>query len=491
MAKDNRRYIITIDLGTTSIRTIAFDTQTNLFFGIAQKKLKQYYPNTGWVEQDPEEILKIIDSCLAQTTRDLAEDTIYGLGMTNQRETFVAWRKSTGKPLYNAIVWQCRRPHELCQEILSNKKLANKIHRKTGLFVDSYFSATKMNWLIKNNKEVRQALVNEDLCFGTVDSFVINHLTQGKVFVTDHSNACRTLLYNLHTQDWDYELMDYFEIPRHTLPNIVNCDEYVGDTVVGDKTIKIGGILGDQQSSLFGQACTNTGEVKTTFGTGGFMLCNMGEKPILSDKLLTTVAWKTKEGISYAYEGNMYSAGACINWLQDSLGLISNPGETETLANSVEVSNGVQFIPALSGLGAPFWKSGAKAQFCGLTLGCTTAHMVRAVLRSIAYQARAVYDCMSQNIEMRHPMRVDGGMTKNNTFMQFLSDILHAPIARSQEAESTSLGACYMCGLAFGAYKSLKEIHKLYRTSNTYSPTPRDYDREAHYKDWLKLIDKL
>ncbi len=491
MAKENKRYIIAIDLGTTSIRTIAYDTENNNFFGVVQKKLNQYYPKTSWVEQDPRQILDIVDSCLKETTKDLSADSIYGIGMTNQRETFVAWRKSTGEPLYNAIVWQCRRTQELCQEILNNRKLANKIHRKTGLFVDSYFSATKMNWLIKNNREVRQALVNEDLCFGTMDSFVIYHLTAGKVFVTDHSNASRTLLYNLHTQDWDYELMEYFGIPRHSLPRIVNSDEYVGDTIIDGKLIKIGGILGDQQSSLFGQACTKAGEVKTTFGTGGFMLCNIGEKPILSTKLLTTVAWKTREGISYAYEGNMYSAGACINWLQDTLGIIKSPADTEVLANSVENSNGVQFIPALSGLGAPFWKSGATAQFCGLTLGSSTAHMVRAVLRSIAYQARAVYDCMSQNVELRHPMRIDGGMTKNNTFMQFLSDILHAPIARSQEAESTSLGACYMCGLAFGAYKSLRDIHKLYKTNQTYSPTPRDYDRETHYKEWLKLVDKL
>lgn len=491
MQNDTRRYIIAIDLGTTSIRTIAFDTQKNEFLGISQKKLKQYYPYAGWVEQDAQEILDIIDQCLAETTSQFSQEEIFGLGMTNQRETFVAWQKSTGLPLHNAIVWQCRRTHEICQEIAQNKRLARKIHRKTGLFVDPYFSATKMNWLIQNDPKVSEMLAQNDLCLGTLDAFVISHLTNGKVFVTDHSNASRTLLYNLHTQDWDFELLKYFGIPREVLPKIVNSDEYLGDTVVNGKIIKIGGILGDQQASLFGQACTMAGEVKTTFGTGGFMLCNMGSKPILSDKLLTTVAWKTREGVAYAFEGNMYSAGACISWLKDGLGLIKEAGETEKLANSVPDCNGVHFIPALSGLGAPFWKSGAKAQFCGLNLGTTPAHMVRAVLRSIAYQSRAVFDCMGGNIRMRHPMRIDGGMTKNATFMQFLSDILHAPIVRSKEAESTSLGACYMCGLTFGAYSSLDKIHALYRTDVTFSPTPDDSEREAHYREWLGLIEKL
>lgn len=491
MAQTTKRYILAIDLGTTSIRTIAYDTVKNEFCNIAQKKLRQYYPHPGWVEQDPDEILAIIDECLAKTTKDLSEDSIYGLGMTNQRETFVAWRKSTGEPLHKAIVWQDRRTYDFSQQIKNNKRLSKKIHEKTGLFVDAYFSATKINWLINNSDTVRESMAQNDLCIATLDGFVINHLTGGKAFVTDHSNACRTLLYNIHTQDWDEELLDFFGIPRAVLPEIVDCDAPVGETTVCGKKISIGGILGDQQSSLFGQACTKPGEVKTTFGTGGFMLCNMGARPILSDKLLTTVAWKTREGTNFAFEGNMYSAGACINWLIDNVGLISTPDESETLSNSVQNSNGVQFIPALSGLGAPFWKSGAKAQFVGLNLGCTRAHMVRAVLRSIAYQARAVFDCMGKNITMHHPMRIDGGMTKNDTFMQFLSDILHSEIVRSQESESTSLGACYMCGLAFGAYQSLDEIHALYKVNKTYSPTPHDYDREAHYLDWLNLIEKL
>lgn len=491
MKNDTRRYIIAIDLGTTSIRTMAFDTQTNEFFAIAQKKLKQYYPQPGWVEQDPQEILDTIDSCLEKTTQDLDENSIFGLGMTNQRETFVAWQKSTREPLSNAIVWQCRRTHEYCQKLSKNKRLAKKIHRKTGLFWDSYFSATKMSWLIKNDSAVHAALQNEDLCLGTVDTFVLHHLTQGRAFVTDHSNASRTLLYNLHTQDWDFELLKFFGIPHDTLPKIVNCDAYIGDTFVGKKRIKIGGILGDQQASLFGQACIAPGETKITFGTGGFMLCNMGDQPILSQKLITTVAWKTREGTSFAFEGNMYSAGACISWLQNNLGLIKSATESENLANSVPDSGGVQFVPALSGLGAPFWKSGAKAQFYGLTLSTTTGHLVRAVLRSIAYQARAVFDCMQQNIKLKHPTRIDGGMTQNDTFMQFLSDILHAPIVRSKELESTSLGACYMCGLAFGAYTSLDQIHEMYHTDKKFFPTPNDLAREEHYHDWLKLVKQL
>lgn len=491
MNNDKKRYILAIDIGTTSIRTIAFDTIERKFVNIAQKKLKQYYPKTGWVEQDPREILSIVDSCLSRTLQNIEEESIFGLGLTNQRETFVAWKKSTGEPLYNAIVWQDRRTFELSQKISANRKMNRKIHNKTGLFVDAYFSATKINWLIQNNDEVRSALEQDDLNVATLDSYVIYHLTQGKSFVTDHSNACRTLLYNIHSHDWDNDLLKFFGIPRDCLPQIVDCDAQVGDTVVDNKHIKIGGILGDQQSSLFGQGCTNQGEVKTTFGTGGFMLCNMGDKPILSDKLLTTVAWKTREGTTYAFEGNMYSAGACVNWLTDGIEMIETPEDSETLSNSVSNSNGVQFIPALTGLGAPFWKSGVKAQFVGLTLGCTKAHMVRAVLRSIGYQARAVFDCMGENIAMRHPMRIDGGMTKNVTFMQFLCDILHSPITQSAEIESTSLGACYMCGLAFGAYKSLAEIHSLYQCAKTYTPTPRDYDREAHYKDWLDLIERL
>lgn len=487
----DKKYILTIDLGTTSIRTIAYDTTTREFCHLAQKKLKQYYPEPGWVEQDPAEILAIIDECLARTTSDMPESSIWGLGMTNQRETFVAWRKSTGEPLHPAIVWQDRRTADFCRKIAQNKRLNRKIHDKTGLFVDSYFSATKINWLIKNDEAVAAALAEDDLLVGTLDTFVVYHLTGGKSFITDHSNASRTLLYNIRTQDWDDFLLRFFEIPRSILPQIIDCDAHVGDAVIGGKTVKIGGILGDQQASLFGQCCLQPGEVKTTFGTGGFMLCNMGERPFFSDKLLTTVAWKTRAGINYAYEGNMYSAGACINWLIDGIGLIEDASESEALAQSVTNSKGVQFIPALSGLGAPFWRSDVKAQFTGLTLGCTRAHLVRAVLRSIAYQARAVFDCMNRDIKLCHPMRIDGGMTKNAMFMQFLSDILHAEVVRSAESESTSLGAAYMCGLAFGAFENLDEIHALYRADQVYSPTPQDYVRDAHYRDWLEIIDKL
>ena len=486
-----KQFILAIDLGTTSIRTLAYDTYSNEFININQRKIKQYYPQPSWVEQDANEIMSVINYCLKKTVADLPQDSIYGLGLTNQRETIVAWQKSTGKPLANAIVWQCRRTHELCEQLKQNKRIYKMIRSKTGLFPDSYFSATKIAWLLQNNTAVQEALKNNDLCVGTLDSFVVFNLTNGQSFITDTSNASRTLLFNITTQDWDNDLLQFFDIPREILPNVVASDCYVGDTIISKKKIAIGGILGDQQASLLGQCCTNAGEAKTTFGTGAFMLCNIGKKPVLTNDLITTIAWTTRQGTSYAFEGNMYSAGACINWLIDRLAIIDSAKESETLAKSVPDNGGVYFVPALSGLGAPFWKSNARAQFHGLTLATTDAHLVRAVLASIAYNTRAVFDSINSAVNLeKMPMRVDGGMTANSMFIQYLSNILHSPISVSAERESTSLGACFMCGLAFGAFDDLDSLHQYYHASKTYTPAPHNPINENHYLEWLKLIEK-
>ncbi len=487
---DKRRYILAVDLGTTSIRTLAYDMTSHEIFNVARRKIKQYYPYPGWVEQDAAEIVTSVYDCLERTVADLPEDAIYGLGITNQRETTVAWDPKTGKPYAHAIVWQCRRTHEYCQELKKNKRAFEMLHKRTGLFPDSYFSATKMSWLLHNNEKVAKARARGRLYLGTLDSYLVYCLTNGKSFVTDHSNASRTLLYNLKLQDWDNELCQFFGIPRECLATIVNCDEYVGDCVIKGKNIKIGGIIGDQQSSLFGQNCIKTGNIKTTYGTGAFMLANIGNTPVFNQKLITTVAWRTREGITYALEGNMYSAGACINWLQESLHLIDSPKDSETLAGSVENTGGVFFIPALAGLGAPFWKGDARAKFEGITLATTSAQLVRSVLRGVAYNTRAVFDCMRDTFPISEKeMRVDGGMSNNSLMMQFQSDILHFPVAVSQETESTSLGACYMCGLCFGAFKDITEISKLYASSKIYKPTAHDIKRESNYQKWLEIVD--
>ncbi len=492
MNNTDKQFIIAIDIGTTSIRTLAFDVAKHEFFNINQRKLTQIYPQAGWVEQSPDEIMDIIYDCLQKTLQDLPEEKIYGLGLTNQRETTVAWDKETGKAYYNAIVWQCRRTHEMCDKMRNTKKTLKMIKSKTGLIPDSYFSATKMKWLLDNVPAVKQAKENNNLCFGTLDSFVIYNLTQGKSFVTDHSNASRTLLYNIKTKAWDDELLKYFGLNKNCLANIINCDMIVGSTTLFDKKIYIGGILGDQQSSLFGQSCTRQGQAKITYGTGAFLLVNIGEKPVITNELITTIAWSTKYGTYYALEGNMYSAGACISWLTDRMHLIDNAKDTEKLAGSLESSGGVLFIPALAGLGAPFWKSNAKAEFRGISLATTDAHLVRAVLRGISYNTRAVFDVINKYCHFNQTdIRADGGMTANHLFMQFVSDVLHTQIFVSAERESTSLGVCYMTGLCFGAYNNLDEISQMYKFSNTCSPAPYDNIQEQHYRDWLSIIETL
>jgi len=488
---DKRRYIIAVDLGTTSIRTLAYDLTGHEIINVARKKITQYYPKPGWVEQDAVEIVNNVVECLARTISDLPEESIFGLGVTNQRETTVAWDPKTGKPYAKAIVWQCRRTHEEIIELKKSKRTCDMLHKRTGLIPSSYFSATKMSWLLRNNEKVAKARAKGRLYFGTLDTYLIYCLTNGQSFVTDHSNASRTLLYNLKLQDWDNELCQFFGIPRETLAQIVNCDEYVGDCVIKGKTLKIGGIIGDQQGSLFGQNCIKTGDMKTTYGTGAFMLANIGNTPVFNQRLLTTVAWRTREGMTFALEGNMYTAGACINWLQDSLHLIESPKESETLAGSVANTGGVFFVPALAGLGAPFWKGDARAKFEGITLATTSAQLVRSVLRGIAYNTRAVFDCMRDTFPISEKeLKVDGGMSNNGLMMQFQSDILHFPVAVSAETESTSLGACYMCGLCFGAFKNIADLNNLYASRKVYKPTAHDTQREKNYQKWLEIIEK-
>ena len=487
-----KKYILAMDVGTTSIRTLAFDVNTQTFFNITQQDITSYYPEPSWVEQNPNQIMDVINSGLRKTLENIKEDEIFGVGLTNQRESVVAWEKDSGKPLYNAIIWQCRRTHKYCAKLNANAKIRKFIQKRTGLFPDSYFSATKIKWLIDNVPEVKQALKDNNLCVGTLDSFIIYSLSKGKYFVTDHTNASRTLLYNLKTQNWDPSLLKFFDIPLNILPQIINCDQPIGEITIDSKKINIGGILGDQQASLLGQCCTHNGDTKITYGTGAFMLINIGSKLALPKRLITTIAWKTKEGVNFAYEGNIYSAGACITWIKDKLKLIHNPAESEILAKSVEDTNGVMFVPALAGLGAPFWKSDVKAQFVGLTLATQDAHIVRAVLYSIAYSTRAVFDEAKKYSNFsKINLKADGGMTVNATFMQFVSTILNNPVIVSAESESTSLGACYICGLTFGAYNSIADLRKLYKVKKLFNPDDTNTEQEEQYKDWLKYIEKM
>ncbi len=489
---DSKKYIVAIDLGTTSVRTLAYDVTTHEMLNIYKQKISQFYPHPGWVEQDAVEIVTAIVACLKKTISNLPENEIYGIGITNQRETIVAWDKNTGKPFHRAIVWQCRRTFDYCEQLKKDKRTADMIHRRTGLLVDSYFSATKIAWLLQNSERVASARASGKLCIGTLDSYLIYCLTNGEHFVTDHTNASRTLLYNIKTKNWDIELCRFFDIPIESLPRIINCDEYIGEFTLKGKKLRLGGLIGDQQSSLFGQNCIHAGDFKTTFGTGAFMLANIGSTPVLNKQLLTTVAWSTSAGINYALEGTMYSAGACINWLQDQLKLIETPADSERLAGSVVDTGGVFFVPALSGLGAPFWKGNARALFSGITLSTTSAHLIRAVLRGITYNTRAVFDYMRSSYPISdREMRVDGGMTANNLLMQFQSDIMHFPVNVSAVTESTALGACYMAGLCFGAFNDIESLTKLYQSKKIYKPTAHDTKRESNYQEWLKLIENF
>lgn len=484
-------FILALDQGTTSSRAIIFD-HSGLPVATAQKEFAQIYPKPGWVEHNPEEIwssqIGVATEAIAKARLNVSN--IAGIGITNQRETTVVWNRKTGKPVCNAIVWQDRRTAEFCDK-LKNEGKSQIIREKTGLIIDAYFSATKVRWILENVKETRKQAEKGELAFGTVDSWLIWNLTGGKLHVTDVSNASRTMLFNIHSLRWDNELLRIFDIPESMLPDVRSSSDVYGSTAGQfSKEIPVAGIAGDQQSALFGQMCIEPGMVKNTYGTGCFMMMNIGSRPIDSkSNLLTTVAWKIGNETRYALEGSIFIAGAVVQWLRDSLGIISKSGDVEKLAGKVCDSDGVYFVPAFAGLGAPHWNQHARGTIVGLTRGSTSSHIARAALDSIAFQTLEVLQAMEKDsgIEIKE-LRVDGGATVNNNLMQFQSDLLRANVIRPKITETTALGAAYLAGLAVHYWKSMEEIKKQWQLDKTFSPSMPPEATTSLIKGWLRAV---
>jgi glycerol kinase len=486
------QYILSLDQGTTSSRAIIFDKQ-GAIIAIAQKEFTQFFPQPGWVEHDANEIWSTQLGVAAEviSKAGLTVENIAAIGITNQRETTVVWERATGKPIYNAIVWQDRRTASFCDE-LKRKQLDKIIKEKTGLVIDAYFSATKVKWILDNVAGARKKAENGELCFGTIDTWLLWNLTKGQIHATDVSNASRTMLCNINTLQWDGELEKIFTIPGSMLPQIRSSSEVYGHTqnILSAKNIPIAGIAGDQQSALFGQMCTQPGMVKNTYGTGCFMLMNTGEQPVTSNhNLLTTVAWKVNGITQYALEGSVFIAGAVVQWLRDGLGIINKSADVEALAAKVSSNDGVYVVPAFTGLGAPHWNQDAKGTIVGLTRGSTASHIARAALESIAYQTMDVLKAMEADsgISIKE-LRVDGGATANDLLMQFQSDILNTKVLRPTITETTALGAAYLAGLAVGYWKSIEDIQAQWQIDKTFAPAMEDAQRNELTAGWQKAV---
>jgi glycerol kinase len=487
-----KEFILALDQGTTSSRAIIFD-HNGFPVASAQKEFTQFYPKPGWVEHDPEEIWSTQAGVALEaiTKAGLESSGIAGIGITNQRETTVVWNRKTGKPVYNAIVWQDRRTADFCDK-LNSDGLGSKILKKTGLIIDAYFSATKIRWILDNVKDARRLAEDGQLAFGTIDSWLVWNLSRGQLHITDVSNASRTMLFNIHTLKWDEELLRVFNIPSSMLPEVRSSSEIYGNTEGQFATsIPVAGIAGDQQAALFGQMCTEPGMVKNTYGTGCFMMMNIGNKPIESkSKLLTTVAWRIGSDTQYALEGSIFIAGAVVQWLRDGLGIIKNSGDVEKLAAKVKDSEGVYFVPAFAGLGAPHWNQHARGTLVGITRGSTSAHIARAALDSIAYQTLEVLLAMQNDsgIDIRE-LRVDGGATVNNQLMQFQSDLLQAKVVRPKISETTALGAAYLAGLAVNYWSNISEIRKQWKIDRTFSPQIEESETLSLIKGWNRAVN--
>ena len=486
------QYILALDQGTTSSRAIVFD-HAGQMVGMAQKEFTQIFPQPGWVEHDPAEIWSTQLGVAAEAIvkAGLSAKDIAAIGITNQRETTVVWERSTGKAIGNAIVWQDRRTAAYCEE-LKKQGLEPMIREKTGLVLDAYFSGTKIKWMLDHIPGAREKANAGELAFGTVDSWLLWNLTAGEVHATDVSNASRTLLFNLHTQNWDDEILTIFDIPKSMLPEVRSNSEIYGYTqqLLAPARIPIAGMAGDQQSALFGQLCHTPGMVKNTYGTGCFMLMQTGNKPVLSQhNLLTTVAWKINGEMQYALEGSVFIAGAIVQWLRDGLHLIRNSAEVEALAKSVSDNGGVYLVPAFAGLGAPYWDQEARGTIVGLTRGSEKGHIARAALESICYQTRDVLVAMEADsgIPIRE-LRVDGGATVNDLLMQFQSDILNVSVVRPKIIETTALGAAYLAGLAVGFWKSVDDIQGYWQADQTYVSQMEEAPREKYLKGWKRAV---
>ena len=487
-----QQYILALDQGTTSSRAIIFDKKGSIVSS-AQKEFTQFFPQSGWVEHDANEIWSTQFGVAAEaiSKAGLSAENIAAIGITNQRETTIVWDRNTGVPVYNAIVWQDKRTASFCDE-LKAKGLDKLIQEKTGLIIDAYFSATKVKWILDNVAGAREKANKGELCFGTVDSWLLWNLTKGQVHATDVSNASRTMMCNIHTLQWDGELQDIFGIPGSMLPKIRSSSEVYGHTqnILSAHNIPIAGIAGDQQSALFGQMCTQPGMVKNTYGTGCFMLMNTGEKPVAStNNLLTTVAWKVNGTTHYALEGSVFIAGAIIQWLRDSLGFIKTSAEVELLATQVKDSEGVYVVPAFAGLGAPHWNQHARGIITGLTRGSNASHIARAALDSIAYQTMDVLKAMEADsgISIKE-LRVDGGATVNNLLMQFQSDIMNTTVIRPVITETTALGAAYLAGLAVGYWPNMEAIQNQWQVDKKFTAAMDEEERKKLTKQWQRSV---
>ncbi|HFK1764325.1 glycerol kinase [Bacillus wiedmannii] len=489
-----KKYILSLDQGTTSSRAILFNKKGEIVHS-AQKEFTQHFPKPGWVEHNAQEIwgsiLAVIATCLSEA--DVKPEQIAGIGITNQRETAVVWEKTTGKPIYNAIVWQSRQTVEICDE-LKEKGYSETVREKTGLLIDAYFSGTKVKWILDNVEGAREKAENGDLLFGTIDTWLVWKLSGGKAHVTDYSNASRTLMFNIHDLQWDDELLDMLTVPKSMLPEVRPSSEIYGETIdyhFFGQNVPIAGVAGDQQAALFGQACFGEGMAKNTYGTGCFMLMNTGEKAVASEHgLLTTIAWGIDGKVNYALEGSIFVAGSAIQWLRDGMRMFKDASESEVYASRVASTEGVYVVPAFVGLGTPYWDSEVRGAMFGVTRGTTKEHFIRATLESLAYQTKDVLCAMEADsgIEL-NTLRVDGGAVKNNFLMKFQSDILDVPVERPVINETTALGAAYLAGLAVGYWKNQDEIKEQWHMDKRFEPTMEAETSEELYAGWKKAIE--
>lgn len=488
-----KKYIMALDQGTTSCRTILFNHDSEIV-ATAQNEFTQYFPKPGWVEHNPNEIWSTQVGTMSEVIAKAGIDPqeIAAIGITNQRETTVVWDKTTGQPIYNAIVWQSRQTMEICDE-LKAKGLSDIFHKKTGLLIDAYFAGTKVKWILDNIVGAREKAEAGDLLFGTIDTWLVWKLTGGKVHVTDYSNASRTLMYNIRELKWDDELLEYLTIPKSMLPEVKPSSEVYGMTVPSvtqGVEIPVAGMAGDQQSALFGQTCFKAGMAKNTYGTGGFMLMNTGSQLYDSKNgLLTTIAWGLNGEVEYALEGSIFVAGSAIQWLRDGLKVLDSAPDSEYYANKVKNSDGVYVVPAFVGLGAPYWDMKARGGIFGLTRGTTKNHIIRATLESLAYQTKDVLDAMQSDSGIKlNSLKVDGGAVANNLMMQFQSDILNVDVERPKITETTALGAAYLAGLAVGFWKNKEELVDSWQIDRKFEPNMDEKERKELYLGWLKAV---
>ena len=487
-------YVLALDQGTTSSRAILFDAAGNALASQAHE-FKQHYPQPGWVEHDPNEIwdtqLRAARGALSRA--QVRADEVVALGITNQRETTVVWERATGRPIYPAIVWQSRQTVELCED-LKRRGLEPVVRERTGLVVDAYFSATKLSWILSRVEGAREAARRGELCFGTIDTWLIWKLTGGKVHATDYSNASRTMLYDIGRRRWDDELLDALDIPKRVLPEVRDSSGDFGaaDPDLLGAAVPIRGVAGDQQAALFGQACFEEGSAKNTYGTGCFMLMNTGESLRRSASgLISTIAWGIGGKVEYALEGAVFVAGAAVQWLRDELGLLNSAAESEALARSVPDTGGVYVVPAFTGLGAPYWDPQARGTIVGLTRGTNRAHLVRATLEAIAYESTDLLRCFERDTGVRTPqLQVDGGATANDFLMQFQSDVMGVPVRRPKVLETTALGAAYLAGLAAGFWKDRRQIAKNWQEDRYFEPAISEAKREELYSGWLRAVER-